>query len=337
MPAFAHATTAELVAALDSANGWQRDTIARLLFQRQDPSSVSMLRSLLTSSKSPAARVRVLHLLDGLQSLSPADLVNALSDPDPHVREHGVLLSERLLGSPDCPAELWEKIASLTDDPSIAVRYQLAFSLGEARPARTELLARIARRDKRRSPDAGGDIQLCRRQGRGAILIARPARIGASQGGWQAHFWSSWQRSSDSTIANRTSSRSSESHRTAPNQANLSTAFALAGAVRDGVRTIAGKTPANFPHSRIFCRAPHPPLLIRTPMKPRESRGFAWSAPLPTGRLRPALLPLIDSAPTATDPARGDCRARSLCRRQARLRAAVAPSRPLAARAQRCV
>ncbi len=148
MPALLGATTAELVAALDSANSWQRDTASRLLFQRQDRAAGAMLEKLLTSSQSPAVRIRALHVLDGLKSLSQADVVTALSDPDAHVREHGVLLSERFLAAADCPPPLWRKVASLADDPSLPVRYQLAFSLGEARqPERIEVLARIARRD----------------------------------------------------------------------------------------------------------------------------------------------------------------------------------------------
>ena len=40
------ATTAELVATLESPNGWHRDTAARLLFEQQDKSAIPLLINL---------------------------------------------------------------------------------------------------------------------------------------------------------------------------------------------------------------------------------------------------------------------------------------------------
>ena len=44
--------TAGLVAALDSPNGWQRDTAQRLLLHRSDQAAVEPLRALIAASRS---------------------------------------------------------------------------------------------------------------------------------------------------------------------------------------------------------------------------------------------------------------------------------------------
>jgi putative heme-binding domain-containing protein len=137
--------TAELVAALESPNGWQRDTVQRLLVQTQDKAAVSGLESLVAHSTNPKVRLQALCTLEGLQSLSPRLLVTALGDSHYAVRRQAVLLSESSFGqSPDLDARL----LALADDPDVRVRYQLAFSLGEWNdPSAGEALGRIARRD----------------------------------------------------------------------------------------------------------------------------------------------------------------------------------------------
>jgi putative membrane-bound dehydrogenase-like protein len=125
------ATTAQLVATLEHRNGWHRDTAARLLWQRQDKSAVAPLQKLATESALPEARVHALHSLAGLGRLSPGVLLHAMSDADPHVREHAVRLSERLVGRDgSVDAALRTQLLAMTDDSDARVRYQLAFSLG---------------------------------------------------------------------------------------------------------------------------------------------------------------------------------------------------------------
>lgn len=147
-PHLSTATTAELAALLEHPNGWHRDTAARLLFQRQDPAATPLLAKLLEQSKSPVGRLRALCALQGQGALQASQVLAALRDPDAHVRQRAVLLSEDFIRGENCPAELWSVLQTLTDDPAIEVRYRLAFSLGEARQAdRVAALARIARRD----------------------------------------------------------------------------------------------------------------------------------------------------------------------------------------------
>jgi putative membrane-bound dehydrogenase-like protein len=144
IPKLSKATTAELVALLEHANGWHRDTASRLLYQRQDRTAVAPLKKLAAESKSPLGRVHALYALDGLKALEPTVVVRGLNDPDARVREHAVRLAEQFESAPAVRARLDE----LTDDPDLRVRYQLAFSLGAVQgdlPSRA--LVRLALRD----------------------------------------------------------------------------------------------------------------------------------------------------------------------------------------------
>jgi putative membrane-bound dehydrogenase-like protein len=162
-PRLGEATIAELVATLESPNGWHRDTASRLLYERQDKSAVPLLARLIAESKVPLARLHALHALDGLGALNENQILGALGDADEVVREHAVNLSEKLFKNGEirrengtlyqkmviAPSEkLLTKLQGLANDPSIRVRYQLAFTLGEINgPVKLAPLATIARRD----------------------------------------------------------------------------------------------------------------------------------------------------------------------------------------------
>jgi putative membrane-bound dehydrogenase-like protein len=133
LPRLDRMSTAELVAALDHANGWQRDLAQQLLVWKQDKSAVPLLEKQATDSERPLCRLHSLCTLDGLKALSPDVLARALRDRHPGVRRHAVRLCESLL--PRAP-ELGEALLRLTDDPDAKVRMQLAYSLGEWDDAR---------------------------------------------------------------------------------------------------------------------------------------------------------------------------------------------------------
>ena len=139
------ASTARLVKELENPNAWQRETAHRLLFERQDKAAVEPLRKLLKESRSPLARLHALWSLEGLESLKTADLLAALSDEAPGVREHAVRLAEpRFFEAP----QLLDSVLALAADPDVRVRFQTAFTLGESRDRRVAAaLARIARQD----------------------------------------------------------------------------------------------------------------------------------------------------------------------------------------------
>jgi putative membrane-bound dehydrogenase-like protein len=147
-PQLEKSKTFDLVALLPSINAWQADTAARLLFERRDSAAIPLLSNMLFRSVLPLARLRALHVLDGVGGLRDVHILKALRDADERVREHGILLSERM-GAGAATEEVWQQLKTMATDPSIHVRYQLAFTLGEAgRPDRAASLAEILARDR---------------------------------------------------------------------------------------------------------------------------------------------------------------------------------------------
>jgi putative membrane-bound dehydrogenase-like protein len=121
-------STAGLVAALDSPNGWQRDMAQQMLLWRKDKSAVAPLKKMALDCNRPLARLHALCTLDGLSALEPSILEKALADANPGVRRHAVRLSEPLLAkSPKLAASVVKRVT----DADAHVRLQLAYSLGQ--------------------------------------------------------------------------------------------------------------------------------------------------------------------------------------------------------------
>ncbi len=125
----------ELVASLNSVNGWERDTAQRLLIEKGSKSAAASLESLARSGRTAKSRIQALWTLRGLSALSPETVLAALTDPDAHVREHAIKLSEDFASRGGLPASmasnLEQTLAKLAGDPNLRVRYQLAFTMGE--------------------------------------------------------------------------------------------------------------------------------------------------------------------------------------------------------------
>ncbi len=138
-------STAELVALLEHPNGWHRDTASRLLYERQDRSSVAALEELARKGALAEGRSAALYALSGLGVLSETSLLAATDDAAPLVRAQTLRLSESLVAA--SPA-LVARICRMADDPDVRVRYQLAFSLGAATGVqRNAALATLAIKD----------------------------------------------------------------------------------------------------------------------------------------------------------------------------------------------
>ena len=133
-PRLADASSEELVEHLSHPNGWWRDTAQRLLVERGDAAVVPALREMARSAEDVRTRLHALWTLEGLGALEAATVRQAFADASPHVRAAAVRLAELWLrqGSPP----MLEAVAARVEDPSPAVRLQLAVSLGEA-PAET--------------------------------------------------------------------------------------------------------------------------------------------------------------------------------------------------------
>jgi putative membrane-bound dehydrogenase-like protein len=116
-----------LVAALDSANGWQRDLAGQMLVWKQDLDTVSALSKLATSCPRAETRLEALCVLAGLHHL-PQDLVRqALKDRHAGVRRHAVRLAESFVKG---DTSLGTDLLPLVRDPDAQVRLQVAFALG---------------------------------------------------------------------------------------------------------------------------------------------------------------------------------------------------------------
>ncbi len=131
-------STAELVAALDSPNEWQRDKAHMMLVWRADVAARPLLEKMAAESANPLARLHALCLAE-----TPAAIARALADAHPGVRENALRIAEKH-PSPDIIAAA----AKLLNDPDAKVRLQLAFTLGEWKDAAAgDALARLAVKD----------------------------------------------------------------------------------------------------------------------------------------------------------------------------------------------
>ncbi|MCX6863989.1 MAG: HEAT repeat domain-containing protein, partial [Verrucomicrobia bacterium] len=147
---WSQASVSQCVAALESPNGWVRETASRLIHERQDRSAVPELERLLQQSTVPLARLHALYSLEGLKALEGVrHLTVALADRDERVREHAVKWVEpRVTGSDPAAKSLQALLLKLVEDPSLRVRYQVALTLGAwSGPERNKALARILLRD----------------------------------------------------------------------------------------------------------------------------------------------------------------------------------------------
>ena len=145
IPNLAKLTPSELAAALDSPNGWQRDTAERLLLESEDRGEIPQIVRLASAAANPKVRLQALATLDLLNGLTPEVVMTSLRDAHPGVRREALHVSERFAGKSD--AVLTAALA-LESDPDFSVRRQLAFSLGAWNsPAAAEALTRMADRE----------------------------------------------------------------------------------------------------------------------------------------------------------------------------------------------
>lgn len=144
IPSLEGLSPTRLVAAMDSPNGWQRDTAQRLLCAHPDSSNLPRLDALTTLTHAPQVRVQAMATLGILKGLSPGTLTRLLADPHPAVRCEALRQSEAMASS---TPSLFNDVAALATDSDASVRLQAAFSLGAWPPPQSEpLLADIASR-----------------------------------------------------------------------------------------------------------------------------------------------------------------------------------------------
>jgi putative heme-binding domain-containing protein len=138
-------TPTALVAELDSMEAWRRDTAFRLLLEKHELAQTAALERAITTAARPEARVRALALLHAGGNLPEKELLAALGDPSPGVRENAVsIAAERQQKS----AALRERMLALAGDADARVRFACALALATDDDARAVgALATIAARD----------------------------------------------------------------------------------------------------------------------------------------------------------------------------------------------
>jgi putative membrane-bound dehydrogenase-like protein len=139
------ATAVELVKHLEDRNSWWRLTAQRLLVERQDKEAVKPLEKLAREGQFAPGRAHALWTLHGLNALDDGLIERALKDTEPGVREQALRLCDERLAKSE---SLRKAVLALVDDPSPMVRFQLAFTLGQAEsPELVAALAKLARKD----------------------------------------------------------------------------------------------------------------------------------------------------------------------------------------------
>jgi putative membrane-bound dehydrogenase-like protein len=244
LPQLSKASTRELVTTLEHPNGWHRDTAARLLYQRQDKSAGPALVNLVKKSKSSLARMHALYALDGIGSLKEQEIVEALNDADPTVREHAIKLSEKFFPAHVPSTKLLTKLTQLAKDPDITVRYQLALTLGEVNgSAKTEPLAVIARQDFN-SPWSQAAVLSSLREGAGDLF----AKFSADSEASNTEPGKAFSRQLAMLIGARNDPKEvAQVLEFLEKQSSLPQKFAMLGAFGEGLQRAGGRLPKNNP------------------------------------------------------------------------------------------
>jgi putative membrane-bound dehydrogenase-like protein len=125
----AETATADLVATLDHANAWHRETTQRLLIERNDAAAVDPLKKLAGEARTPQGKVHALWTLAGLGRLDASLIAAALEDSHPRVREQAIVLSERVAAD---DANVRKLIITQARDADARLRFQAALTLGNA-------------------------------------------------------------------------------------------------------------------------------------------------------------------------------------------------------------
>ncbi len=146
-PNLSRAKSGELVRHLEDANAWWRVTAQRLLVERQDKTIVPALEKLARQSRFPLGRLHALWTLEGLRSLAPGAISDALRDRHPRVRENAVRVTEDFLAerisvpaSANPPAggaleQLKRTFTARLGDTDLRVRLQCVLTSGKVDPA----------------------------------------------------------------------------------------------------------------------------------------------------------------------------------------------------------
>ena len=100
LPQLARANSQELLHALEHPNAWVRLTAQRLLSEKQDPSVVTGLQTLLRSNRLAYVRVHALWTLFALDAMTETNLLVAINDTHPSVVNNALRVIPELSAAP---------------------------------------------------------------------------------------------------------------------------------------------------------------------------------------------------------------------------------------------
>ncbi len=120
--------TDSLIKQLANEDSWSRDTAHRLLLEQREGAVAPELRALLDSDASAVARVHALSLLSGLGAIEDRDLLAAMSDRKPALRELGIRFAR--LSTPRT-GEVTKALDTRAGDDDSHVRFEAALALGD--------------------------------------------------------------------------------------------------------------------------------------------------------------------------------------------------------------
>jgi putative membrane-bound dehydrogenase-like protein len=140
-PRLTRASNEQLAAALSHPVGWWRDTAQRLLVERQDQATISLVRAAFHESKTPLGAIHALWTLDGLGAADERILRMAIGSNEPAIREQAIAIVEQ---NPERIGALLPQLLELVDDPNAEVRFRLALGNLPADEVRLHALVRLA-------------------------------------------------------------------------------------------------------------------------------------------------------------------------------------------------
>lgn len=129
---------------LAHANGHWRDTAQRLIVTSRSTAVVPAVRTLAVSHRDARVRVQALWTLEGLGAVADDVVIGRLGDPSAQVRVAAVRVAESLLARD----AVRRAVLTLADDPEVAVRRQVLYTLGASTAAAArQACVRLLRRD----------------------------------------------------------------------------------------------------------------------------------------------------------------------------------------------
>ncbi len=130
-PKLSQASTEELVKFLSHEEGWYRDMAQRLLVEKVDPASVSLLEDLAKSGDSEFGRFHALWTLEGMGKVNPELLLQVLEKDSDLIKTSALRQLEKPASqNPELQSQMEPISLALVEKASVKVALQLALSAG---------------------------------------------------------------------------------------------------------------------------------------------------------------------------------------------------------------